>query len=132
MENITIKSVGVMHCNLHNREETPRNFDISDEIGTMDIFPEYIEAMAEIAVGQTLIVLSWLHKAQRDLLQVYPRGDRSRGLHGVFATRSPMRPNPIALSELKVLAIDGNKIEVLGVDIFDGTPILDIKKSFTA
>ena len=59
---------------------------------------------------------------------MYPRGDRSRGLRGVFATRSPMRPNPIAISELQVLAIRGNCIEVSGLDILDGTPVVDIKK----
>ncbi|MCB2174016.1 SAM-dependent methyltransferase, partial [bacterium] len=56
------------------------------------------------------------------------RGDRSRGLRGVFATRSPARPNPIALSELKVIARDGNRLQVTGLDVLDGTPIIDIKK----
>ncbi len=59
---------------------------------------------------------------------VYPRGDRARGLHGVFASRSPVRPNPIAISELKFLAVHGNRLEVAGMDVFDGTPILGIKK----
>jgi L-fuculose-phosphate aldolase len=75
------------------------------------------------------VVLFWLHQARRDLLKVYPRGDRSRGLRGVFATRSPVRPNPIALSELMVLRIRDNVIEVAGVDVIDGTPILDIKSA---
>jgi L-fuculose-phosphate aldolase len=74
------------------------------------------------------VVLFWLHQSDREVLQVYPRGDRSRGLRGVFATRSPMRPNPIAVSELKVLAIHGHRLEVSGLDILDGTPIIDIKK----
>ncbi len=62
------------------------------------------------------------------VLKVYPRGDRNRGLSGVFATRSPTRPNPIALSELTVLAVEGNRLRVRGLDMLDGTPILDIKK----
>lgn len=70
-----------------------------------------------------------MEEARRDLLKVYPRGDKSRGLRGVFTTRSPMRPNPIALSEFTVLKVDGNRIEVSGVDIFDGTPVLDIKST---
>ncbi|MBU4235053.1 MAG: SAM-dependent methyltransferase, partial [Proteobacteria bacterium] len=73
-------------------------------------------------------VLFWLHEASRDILKVYPRGEKSKGLRGVFATRSPVRPNPIAISELKVLAIQGNYLEVSGLDILDGTPIVDIKK----
>jgi len=128
MADIDIKPVGIIHSYLQSREDTPRNFDISNEIGIIEIRPEYLEAMEKIEVGQTIVVLSWLHKARRDLLKVYPRGDQSRGLHGVFATRSPMRPNPIALSELQVMAVDGNKLKVSGVDVFDGTPILDIKK----
>jgi L-fuculose-phosphate aldolase len=84
--------------------------------------------MAGLKPGQNLVALFWLHEAARDLLKVYPRGDKSRGLQGVFSTRSPMRPNPIAISELKILGIRGNKIEVLGVDVYDGTPLLDIKK----
>jgi tRNA (Thr-GGU) A37 N-methylase len=62
----------------------------------------------------------------------FTRGEISqRGLRGVFATRSPVRPNPIAISELKVLAIHGDQLEVSGLDILDGTPIVDIKKSIS-
>jgi L-fuculose-phosphate aldolase len=125
---ITLTPIGIMHCGLESREDTPKNFDISTETGTLEIFPEYQEAMGEIEPGQTLVVLFWLHAARRDLLKVYPRGDRSRGLHGVFSTRSPVRPNPIAISELEVIEIEKNNIKVLGVDVYNNTPILDIKK----
>ena len=125
---ISLRPIGIMHCGLKSREDTPKNFDISTETGTLEIFPEYQEAMAEIEPGQTLVVLFWLHEARRDLLKVYPRGDRSRGLHGVFSTRSPVRPNPIAISELEVIEIKDNNIKVLGVDVYNNTPILDIKK----
>ena len=117
-----------MHCQLKSREVTPRNFDISEEIGTLEIFPEYCEAMDGIKVGQTIVCLFWLHEAKRDILKVYPRGDKSRGLHGVFATRSPVRPNPVALSELEIIEITGNEIMVSGVDVLDNTPLIDIKK----
>ena len=125
---IGITPIGVIHCQLHTAEDTPKNFSVSKERGTLEVFPEYQEAMDKLKVGQTLVALFWLHKAKRDLLKVYPRGDKSRGLHGVFSTRSPMRPNPIAISELKILAIKDNMIEVFGIDVFDGTPLLDIKK----
>lgn len=125
---IDITPIGVIHCQLKTAEDTPMNFSVSKESGTLEVFPEYQEAMAGLKVGQTLVALFWLHEARRDLLKVYPRGDKSRGLHGVFATRSPMRPNPIAISELKILGIKDNMIEVFGVDVFDGTPLLDIKK----
>ena len=125
---ITLPPIGIMHCGLMSREDTPKNFDISTETGSLEIFLEYQEAMGEIEPGQILVVLFWLHEARRDLLKVYPRGDRSRGLHGVFSTRSPMCPNPVAISELEVIAIEDNNIKVLGVDVYNNTPILDIKK----
>lgn len=128
MELPQIRSIGVLHGDITSCEDAPKNFDISDRKGTLEIYPEYQQGLDGIAPGQTLVVLFWLHKADRDILKVYPRGDRSRGLRGVFATRSPARPNPIAISELKVLAVDGHRLQVSGIDILDGTPILDIKK----
>lgn len=123
-----LQIIGVLHGDISSREDAPKNFDESTRVGTLEIYPEYQEGLEGIVAGQTIVVLFWLHKATRDNLKVYPRGDRSRGLRGVFATRSPVRPNPIAISELKVQAIHGNRLEVSGLDILDGTPIIDIKK----
>ena len=128
-EEMNLTPIGVMHCRLQTREETPKNFTESTETGALEVYPQYLEAMADIKEGQTIVALFWLHGAKRDVLKVYPRGDKSRGLHGVFSTRSPMRPNPIAVSELKVLGIKGNLIEVSGVDVLNGTPLVDIKKT---
>ena len=126
---ITLTPIGVMHCELQAPADAPKYYTESTITGTLEIFPSYLEAMDGIQAGQTVVVLFWLHQARRDLLKVYPRGDRSRGLRGVFATRSPIRPNPIALSEFTVLKVDNNFIEVAGVDVIDGTPILDIKST---
>jgi tRNA-Thr(GGU) m(6)t(6)A37 methyltransferase TsaA len=128
MEPAGLQFIGVLHGDITSREDAPKNFAESERVGTLEIYPEYQEGLDGIAPGQTIVVLFWLHQANRDILKIYPRGDRSKGLHGVFATRSPVRPNPIAISELKVLAIHGNQLEVSGLDILDGTPILDIKK----
>ena len=128
MEQEKLKIIGVLHCDITSREAAPQNYTISDKVGTLEIYPEYIQGLDGISPGQTIVVLFWLHQANRNTLKVYPRGDRSRGLHGVFSTRSPMRPNPIAVSELKVLSINRNRLEVSGLDILDGTPIVDIKK----
>ncbi len=125
---IKITPVGVLHCELHDRFNTPRNYDISEITGTIEIFPDFAEAMADIRPGQKIMVLYFFHQADRDIQKVYPRGDRSRGLTGVFSTRSPMRPNPIAVSEVEVLAVEAGQIEVKGVDALDGTPVVDIKK----
>ncbi len=128
MEQPRLRIIGILHGDITRLEDAPKYYDESQRVGTLEIFPEYREGLEGIAAGQTIVVLFWLHQAARDVLKVYPRGDRSRGLRGVFATRSPMRPNPIALSELTVLAVHDNRVEVSGLDILDGTPIVDIKK----
>jgi L-fuculose-phosphate aldolase len=128
MEPARLQFIGVLHGDITSREDAPKNYTESERVGTLEIYPEYQEGLDGIAPGQTIVVLFWLHQASRDILKIYPRGDRSKGLHGVFATRSPIRPNPIAISELKVLAVHGNQLEVSGLDILDGTPIVDIKK----
>jgi tRNA-Thr(GGU) m(6)t(6)A37 methyltransferase TsaA len=132
MEQPKLQFIGVLHGDIISREDAPKNFDESDRVGTLEIYPEFQAGLEGIVVGQTIVVLFWLHESSRDKLQVYPRGDRSKGLRGVFATRSPVRPNPIAISELKVLAIHGNRLEVSGLDILDGTPIVDIKKKISS
>ena len=128
MEQISLRPIGVLHGDITTLEDAPKNFSISDRVGTLEIFPEYLDGLDGIEAGQTIVVLFWLDRASRDVLKVYPRGDRSRGLSGVFATRSPVRPNPIAVSELEVLSVLGNRLEVRGLDILDATPVLDIKK----
>jgi L-fuculose-phosphate aldolase len=129
MEQPTLRFIGVLHGDITRIEDAPKSYDESERVGTLEIFPEFADGLDGIEAGQTIVALFWLHKASRDVLKIYPRGDRSRGLCGVFAARSPVRPNPIAISELKVLAVHGNRIEVSGLDILDGTPIIDLKKS---
>ncbi|MCI5209792.1 MAG: tRNA (N6-threonylcarbamoyladenosine(37)-N6)-methyltransferase TrmO [Candidatus Electrothrix sp. ATG2] len=119
--------IGTVHSDIHSIKDAPKFHATSNRTGFLEIYPEYQKGLKGIVAGQIIVVLCWFHQANRDALQVYPRGDKSRGLHGVFATRSPMRPNPIAISELKVLAVDGCQIQVTGLDILNGTPILDIK-----
>ncbi|MDD2466532.1 MAG: tRNA (N6-threonylcarbamoyladenosine(37)-N6)-methyltransferase TrmO [Desulfobulbus sp.] len=131
MQSITLPElycIGLVHGDIIELDQAPKNYDISDHTGTLEIDPRFLDAMDGIKAGMTIVVLFWLHRSSRNILKVYPRGDRSRGLSGVFATRSPVRPNPIALSELTVLAVEGNCIQVRGLDVLDGTPIIDIKK----
>lgn len=131
METMTLPElycIGVVHGDIVDLDQAPKNYSISERVGTLEIDPRFQEGMEGIEAGTTIVVLFWLHRSSRDVLKVYPRGDRSRGLSGVFATRSPVRPNPIALSELTVLAVEGNRLQVRGLDVLDGTPIIDIKK----
>ena len=80
-----------------------------------------------IVPGDELILLTWLHRADRDVLSVHPRGDTSRPPQGVFGTRSPHRPNPIGLHRVTVLAVDGARLSVRDLEAVDGTPIVDVK-----
>jgi tRNA (adenine37-N6)-methyltransferase len=131
MEPPVLQIIGVLHGDIVSRDDAPKNYSESQRVGTLEIYPEYRDGLDGIVAGQTIVVLFWLHQASREVLKVYPRGDRSRGLRGVFATRSPIRPNPLAISELKVLNVDGCRIEVFGLDILDGTPIVDIKNTLS-
>lgn len=128
MEQPKLQIIGVLHGDIMSREDAPKNFSESTRRGTLEIYPEYLEGLDGIVSGQTIVVLFWLHKSSRDILKVHPRGDTSKQRRGVFSTRSPARPNPIAISELKVETVRGNCLEVSGLDILNGTPIIDIKK----
>lgn len=86
------------------------------------------EGLKDLKPGQELRVLTWFHLAERDVLQVHPRGDLTQPLKGVFATRSPARPNPIGLHRVRVLEItEGNRLRIDHLDAVGGTPIVDLK-----
>jgi len=125
---ITVNPIGILHCNLKTREETPKNYDESEHRGTIEIYPEFIAGLEGISTNDTIVVLFWLDRADRTILRVHPRGDKSKPKRGVFATRSPVRPNPIAVSELLVEKVENNILSVKGLDILDATPVIDIKK----
>ena len=128
MTAITINPIGILHCDLQTRKETPKNYDESEHAGTIEIYPEFREGLEGIRAGDTIVVLFWLDRADRTVLRVHPRGDTSRPKRGVFSTRSPVRPNPIAVSELVVEDINDTLLRVRNLDILDGTPVIDIKK----
>jgi tRNA-Thr(GGU) m(6)t(6)A37 methyltransferase TsaA len=89
--------------------------------------PAVSEGLANVQPGDRLIVLTWLDRARRDVLQVHPRDDASNPLTGVFSTRSADRPNPIGLHEVEVTAVDGERVKVRDLEAVDGTPIVDVK-----
>jgi tRNA-Thr(GGU) m(6)t(6)A37 methyltransferase TsaA len=93
----------------------------------LELTSQVAQGVVGIKVGDELILLTWLHLAERDVLQVHPRGDLNRPLTGVFATRSPDRPNPIGLHRVSVLEVEERGLHVAPLEAIDGTPILDIK-----
>jgi tRNA-Thr(GGU) m(6)t(6)A37 methyltransferase TsaA len=93
----------------------------------LELTPFSTPGLMGIKAGDELIVLTWLHLAQRDVLQVHPRGDLNRPLAGVFATRSPDRPNPVGVHLVSVLEVLEGKLRVAPLEAIDGTPVIDIK-----
>lgn len=123
----TIKPIGVIRSDLTNRETAPRQGSEGAPDAWLEVNSTVAGGLEGIAVGDEIILITWLHQAQRDLLKVHPRRDRNRPLAGVFATRSPHRPNPLGLHRVTVLEIVGNRLKVKPLEAIDGTPIVDIK-----
>lgn len=123
----TIEAIGFVRSTLKHLDDAPRQGDEDAPQAWIEILPEFSEALLGIQPGTELMILSWLHLAQRDILQVHPRDDKARPLSGVFATRSQDRPNPIGLHRAKVLEIAGGKLLLNQLEAIDGTPIIDIK-----
>ena len=97
----------------------------------LEIEPQFADALLGMEVGHELILITWLHQAKRDVLKNHPRSDESRPLTGVFYTRSPARPNPLGLHPVTVREIDGTRVKIGPIEVFDGTPVVDIKSAST-
>ena len=96
----------------------------------IEVRPEFEPALLGLEAGDRIQVIFWMHKLDEDrrhVLQGHPRGDRSRSLRGVFALRSPMRPNPMGSTEVTVRQVDATALTVDGLDALDGSPVIDIK-----
>jgi tRNA-Thr(GGU) m(6)t(6)A37 methyltransferase TsaA len=117
----------VIRSSLTDRSKAPRQGDEGAPDAWLEIKRPLIDALSGLAVGDTLIVVTWFHKARRDVLQVHPRGDLRRPLAGVFATRSPDRPNPLGLHQVTVKRIAGNRLRIGPIEAIDRTPVVDIK-----
>jgi tRNA-Thr(GGU) m(6)t(6)A37 methyltransferase TsaA len=118
--------IGFIHSPLKHRDEAPMHRDGAPD-AWLEVQPPVVEGIDGIAVGDEIIVITWLHKANRDTMKVHPRGDKTNPLRGVFATRSPDRPNPLGLHPVTVLEIDGNRLKIGPIEAIDGTPVVDIK-----
>lgn len=122
-----IEPIGVIHSELTSREAAPRQGYEGAPAAWLELDARFAPGLEGIAVGATLIVLTWLHVARRDALQVHPRDDPERPLTGVFATRSPDRPNPIGVHRVTVVEIAGHRLKIAPMEAIDGTPVIDIK-----
>jgi len=132
VDHLSLRVIGTVKSSLLNLEEAPRQADEGTFSAWLVFDAEVAEGLQGLRVGDEVVILTWLHHADRNLLQVHPRGDEARALSGVFATRSPHRPNPIGLHQAKIKSIDGSNIEVDHLEALHGTPILDLKPVLSA
>ena len=124
MELVTI---GTVESPLKDRATAPKQGDEGAPEAWLVFEPTLEEALDGIETGDDVLLLTWFDRASRDVLRVHPRSDRSRAEQGVFATRSPDRPNPIGLHRVTVLERDGERLRVSGLEALDGTPLVDVK-----
>jgi tRNA-Thr(GGU) m(6)t(6)A37 methyltransferase TsaA len=123
----SLRAIGVIRSGLKTREEAPRQ----GSEGAPDVWLEVrafaVPALDGLTAGDEIIVVTWLHQARREVLKVHPRGIRRNPLTGVFATRSPDRPNPLGLHRVTVRRIERNRLLIGPMEAIDGTPVVDIK-----
>ncbi len=122
-----MKPIGIIRSPITDTDNAPRQGSESAVRGKLIVDEQYRDALLGLEKGCKIVILYWMHLAERDILQVHPRHDPTRPLRGVFTTRSPQRPNPISLDTVEVTGIEGAVIDVVGLDAVDGTPLLDIK-----
>jgi tRNA-Thr(GGU) m(6)t(6)A37 methyltransferase TsaA len=112
------------------RKDCPKNARESDAVCTIEVEPRWADALKDLESASHLVVLYWMDKSRRDIVLQVPRHYGVQ--RGTFALRSPARPNPIAMSVVRLLRVDGPKLEVVGLDCLDGTPLLDLKPYFAS
>lgn len=126
MDEIKYKPIGIIHSPFKEPKGTPIQPKAAKDIdGSVEIFPEYAEGLKDIEGFSHIILIYHFHLVKKPSLKVKPFMDNQ--IRGVFSTRAPSRPNPIGISVVRVVKIEGNTIYIRDVDIVDGTPLLDIK-----
>jgi len=123
--NFEIRPIGYVRSPYKQKKDAPRQGRLSDTISEIVIDEQYLPGLEDVEKKAHLIVLSWFDRADRAMLKATPPHEKNE--HGVFATRSPNRPNPVAFSVVDLIALDANVLRVRGLDALDGTPVVDIK-----
>lgn len=120
-----LEFIGRIHTPWATRAETPRQGRDDGPVCHLEVFDTWVPALKGLEAFETLFVIYWLHQSRRDLVTQSPRSNGATS--GTFALRSPVRPNPLGLAQVKLVGIDGNMVAVRGLDCLDGTPLIDIK-----
>lgn len=119
--------IGIIRSTLKNRSGAPRQGSEGAPDAWVEINAPVAHALDGLKAGDEIIVLTWLHQARRDVLKVHPRSDPNHRLTGVFATRSPDRPNPIGLHRVTIRKIAKTRLRIGPIEAIDGTPVVDLK-----
>jgi tRNA-Thr(GGU) m(6)t(6)A37 methyltransferase TsaA len=124
---IELVPIGTVQSPLTDRASAPKQGHEGSPEAWLVFEPRVLEGLEGIRPGDEIVVLTWLDRADRDVLRVHPRGDVANPEQGVFNTRSPDRPNPIGLHQVEVVTVDDNRLRVRNLEALDGTPVIDVK-----
>jgi tRNA-Thr(GGU) m(6)t(6)A37 methyltransferase TsaA len=127
MDSYDLRAIGRVESPLTDLADAPRQGDEGGPEATLVFDDAVAAALRDLRPDDEVLLLTWLDRADREVLAVHPRSDPDRPLTGVFSTRSPDRPNPIGLHRVTVLAVDGTRVRVSDLEAVDGTPVLDVK-----
>jgi tRNA-Thr(GGU) m(6)t(6)A37 methyltransferase TsaA len=122
-----LRPIGIIRSALKSRSKAPKQGSEGAPDAWLEVHPWAAKALHGLAAGDAIIVITWFHRSRRDVFEVHPRSDRRKPLTGVFATRSPERPNPLGLHPVIIRAIAGNRLRIGPIEAIDGTPVVDIK-----
>ncbi len=123
-----LRPIGLVRSALTERDDCPHQGDEGAPAAWIEVDPEYVEGLEGLKPGAKVIILTWMHLADRSVLRVHPRGDKRVPMTGVFKTRSPDRPNPIGLHKTTIMDIDPvGRVLVEPLEAVDKTPVIDIK-----
>ena len=122
-----LRPIGLIRSNIKQRSQAPKQGSEGAPDAWLEVSPLVAQGLDGLVAGDDIIVVTWLHLAKRDVLKVHPRSDRRRPLTGVFATRSPERPNPLGLHPVTVREVAKNRLRIGPIEAIDGTPVVDIK-----
>jgi len=122
---IILQPIGVIHSPFHDPAETPIQAVRSTALGQVEVFPQFAAGLQDIEGFSHIYLIYQFHRCEQTELQVEPFLDNQK--HGIFAVRHPFRPNHLGLSVVELIEVSGNLLQIRGVDVLDGTPLLDIK-----
>ena len=130
MTRYEIRPIGFVRSPLKRTEDAPRQGWRGAPAAWIELEAEFSDGLQGVEPGHEIVVITWLHLSERDILQVHPRGDQNRPMRGVFSTRAPVRPNPLGIHPVTVLEIDGTRLRVEPLEAVDGTPVVDLKAAY--